>query len=168
MMSVGYFDQIIEGIKDEPIMEKKDFQLIVIIACIEDLIVGGIHDDMLDILSSINETSPSRQSVIEILKAWRYEFTDQSKHREFLERAFQLDPTIPQAAIQLGRYLINNDFKSRGKELLEIGLSNIKETFPDSQKLPRWLDPEDFIDCYIRAYYCPESEYKKCQAELLR
>jgi hypothetical protein len=165
---IDEFDEAVLTLKKRIFSDKEEnnYYAVVLVAYFEDMWLGGINQDTLRLLEKLLSDDASRNCVIEILKAWRFEFIDRSKYEECLNKAFSFDEAIPQASIQLGRHLINNGLCQRGKKLLEIGLSHIKRIVPDNEKILRELDPEAFIDCYIKGYSCSESEYKRRQADL--
>jgi hypothetical protein len=160
LIMMSKFDEIIEETKKRKQFNKQNFNLVILIAYLEDAWMGGINDDTFSILLDMQENDPRRQAVIEILKAWYFKGNDEGKYISALENACRLDSTIPQPFIELGCLCIKRSETVYGKKLIERGLAKIKRVDFDRSPALIALDIEEFIDSLIKGNSSRETIYK--------
>lgn len=127
--------------------------------------MADIHEDTYQLLERFNEPDKSRQGVIELMKAWSFEHINNQKYVQALQKACELDPTMPQPFIELGLFLIDHGEASRGKDALRRALANFKQVTEANENLLTELDPDIFIDCLIKHFY-PDNSFRERIAKM--
>lgn len=159
-LSIDRFDEVISRIKNAGLLHDANYHLVIIIAYFEDIILGGVQDDTYNRLKELHTIDNYKRCIIEVVKGWYWQKNmEDKKYENALKKAYSIDRSIPQVWIALGIYHIENSNPESGKKLIETGLAKIKNVIPDSQNVMRELDPDIFIDSFIKAFYVHQSFY---------
>lgn len=147
--------------------DKENLFALLILSYVENEMLGGMSDDLFNILCNLKMDDEEEQSLVYYCLAGYYYYRDDcEKFEEMITLAIKTYPYHVKSYVSLGKFYIRNKNMVIGKDLIRTALANIRLVYSNVSEIDV-TDYKEFINENIKGVHITEVNLEGLKERLI-